>query len=233
MPWLISIIAAGCAGTNGKNIFGTVDSGLATVRQTTQTGRAVNEAPPIFSNLNCKYIVLRISISCKRVSLSILINGVRFVFLSRLMPPAIKLTYRHFAGFGIFIAFTISVTAMFHILWPLTLVGMSLVLVVFEALMGMTISYYPYLIPDNDNESGIFQKNLDIHAHRHRFFSSGNACLTAISILFFQEKVRMKMSMPVSTIKNNWDQNYSKLALFCAISPRKFTGNLAPCPLSA
>jgi cytochrome bd-type quinol oxidase subunit 2 len=63
------------------------------------------------------------------------------------MPPAIKVTYGHFSGFGIFIAFTISVTAMFHIVWPLTSVGMSLVLVIFEALMGMTISYYPYMIP--------------------------------------------------------------------------------------
>ena len=42
-----------------------------------------------------------------------------------------------------------SVTAMFHILWPLKSVGMSLVLVVFEALMGMTISYYPYMIPSS------------------------------------------------------------------------------------
>jgi cytochrome bd-type quinol oxidase subunit 1 len=42
-----------------------------------------------------------------------------------------------------------SVTAMFHILWPLTSVGMPLVLVVFEALMGMTISYYPYRTPSS------------------------------------------------------------------------------------
>jgi hypothetical protein len=34
MPLLISIIAVGCAGTKGKNVFGTVDSGLATVGQT-------------------------------------------------------------------------------------------------------------------------------------------------------------------------------------------------------
>jgi len=82
MPWLISIIAVGCAGTNGKNVFGTTDSGLATVRQTAQTGRAVNEAPPIFCSLNCKYIVLRISISCKRVSLSILITTLDLFFES-------------------------------------------------------------------------------------------------------------------------------------------------------
>jgi len=43
-PLLISIIAAGCASTDGKNVFGTVDSGLATVGQTAQTGRAVIEA---------------------------------------------------------------------------------------------------------------------------------------------------------------------------------------------
>jgi cytochrome d ubiquinol oxidase subunit II len=32
-------------------------------------------------------------------------------------------------------------------LWPLKSAGMFLVPVVFAALMGMTISYYPYMIP--------------------------------------------------------------------------------------
>jgi hypothetical protein len=82
MPLLVSLIAAGCAGTDGKNVLGTVDSGLATVGQTAQTRRAGNEAPPTICSLNCKYMVLRISISCKKVSLSILINDARFVFES-------------------------------------------------------------------------------------------------------------------------------------------------------
>ena len=30
-PMLISIVAAGCAGTGGENVLGTVDTGLATV----------------------------------------------------------------------------------------------------------------------------------------------------------------------------------------------------------
>ena len=42
-PLLISIVSAGCGG-NGKNVVGTVDSGLATVGQTAQTGRAVIKA---------------------------------------------------------------------------------------------------------------------------------------------------------------------------------------------
>jgi hypothetical protein len=71
MPWLISIIAVGCVGANGKNVFGTVNSGLATVGQTAQTGRIANEALSAICNLNCKYIVLRISISCKKASLAI------------------------------------------------------------------------------------------------------------------------------------------------------------------
>jgi hypothetical protein len=41
---LIAIISAGCAGSGGGNVFSTVDSGLATVGQTAQTGRAVIEA---------------------------------------------------------------------------------------------------------------------------------------------------------------------------------------------
>ncbi|MEC4748871.1 DUF2780 domain-containing protein [Methylomicrobium sp. Wu6] len=43
-PLLISIVFAGCAGSSGQNVIGTVDSGLATVGRTAQTGRAVIEA---------------------------------------------------------------------------------------------------------------------------------------------------------------------------------------------
>jgi hypothetical protein len=41
---LISIVSVGCAGTSGENVFGTVDSSLATVGRTAETGRAVIEA---------------------------------------------------------------------------------------------------------------------------------------------------------------------------------------------
>lgn len=44
MPLLISIVSAGCAGTNAENVLSTVDNSLATVGQTAQTGRAVIEA---------------------------------------------------------------------------------------------------------------------------------------------------------------------------------------------
>ena len=44
VPLLISIVSVGCADTGGKNVLGTVDTGLATVGQTAQTGRAVIEA---------------------------------------------------------------------------------------------------------------------------------------------------------------------------------------------
>ncbi len=44
VPLLISIISVGCADTGGKSVLGTVDTGLATVGQTAQTGRAVIEA---------------------------------------------------------------------------------------------------------------------------------------------------------------------------------------------
>jgi hypothetical protein len=43
-PLLITIAFVGCAGSGGQNVLGTVDSGLATVGQTAQTGRAVIEA---------------------------------------------------------------------------------------------------------------------------------------------------------------------------------------------
>jgi Protein of unknown function VcgC/VcgE (DUF2780) len=41
---LISIVSAGCASTSGENVLGTVDSSLATVGRTAETGRAVIEA---------------------------------------------------------------------------------------------------------------------------------------------------------------------------------------------
>jgi hypothetical protein len=40
-PLLISIVSVGCAGTGGENVVGKVDSGLATVGRTAETGRAV------------------------------------------------------------------------------------------------------------------------------------------------------------------------------------------------
>ena len=43
-PLLISIVSVGCAGTGGERVIGTVDSGLATVGRTAETGRAVIEA---------------------------------------------------------------------------------------------------------------------------------------------------------------------------------------------
>lgn len=41
---LMSIVSAGCAGTGGQNVVGKVDTGLATIGQTAQTGRTVIEA---------------------------------------------------------------------------------------------------------------------------------------------------------------------------------------------
>jgi hypothetical protein len=43
-PLLISIVSVGCAGTSGGNVLGTVDSSLANVGRTAETGRAVIEA---------------------------------------------------------------------------------------------------------------------------------------------------------------------------------------------
>ncbi len=43
-PLLISIVSVGCAGTGGESVLGTVDSGLANVGRTAETGRAVIEA---------------------------------------------------------------------------------------------------------------------------------------------------------------------------------------------
>ena len=43
-PLLISIVSVGCAGTGGENVVGKVDSGLANVGRTAETGRAVIEA---------------------------------------------------------------------------------------------------------------------------------------------------------------------------------------------
>lgn len=40
MPLFISIVVAGCAGTSGENVLGAVDSGLATVGSSAETGRA-------------------------------------------------------------------------------------------------------------------------------------------------------------------------------------------------
>ena len=40
-PLLISIVSVGCAGTGGESVVGKVDSGLATVGRTAETGRAV------------------------------------------------------------------------------------------------------------------------------------------------------------------------------------------------
>jgi len=44
VPLLISIVSVGCASTGGERVVGTVDSGLATLGRTAETGRTVIEA---------------------------------------------------------------------------------------------------------------------------------------------------------------------------------------------
>ena len=43
-PLLILIVTVGCAGSGGESVLGTVDSGLANVGRTAETGRADIEA---------------------------------------------------------------------------------------------------------------------------------------------------------------------------------------------
>jgi hypothetical protein len=109
---------------------------------------------------------------------------------------------------------------------------MSLVLVIFEALMGMTISYYPYRPhpPATIMEAASSRKTLI-------FMLTGIGFLVPVMLVYngyqyfvFSGKGRMKMAMPVSRIKKIG----VKIILpcpFCAISPQRLTGSLAPCPL--
>lgn len=120
---------------------------------------------------------------------------------------------------------------MFRILWPLTSVGMSLVVVIFEALMGMTISYYPYRPhpPATIMEAASSRKTLI-------FMLTGIGFLVPVMLVYngyqyfiFSGKGRMKMAMPVSGIKNNWGQNYSTLPLLRG-QPTKAYWQLGPMP---